>query len=324
MNVYFTICSNNYLSFAMVLYRSLKAYQPASRFVLFLCDEPVSGLNYEAASDEMVVLSTIEPRFNELAAKYNIVELNTCLKPAAFEYLFAQQHLQAVYLDPDICVFSSLASVEEAFDSAAILLTPHIYTPIPFDGKSPQESSFLNFGLYNLGFIGLKKTAETISFLSWWKNWTYEKGYIDVYNGIFVDQLPLNHAPVFYKEVSVLHDAGLNMAPWNLHERRLVLKDGNFLVNGSAPLKFYHFSSFNMREPELPIEKYDRFHMSDRPDLLPLYEHYKQELIAAGYTQSYPVRNAYEGMRNAFIKERKKQKWKRRILFWKKRKRSNN
>lgn len=316
--VYFTICSNNYLSFATVLYRSLKAHHPAATFILFLCDERIEQVDYAGVADRVVVLSAIEPRFNELASRYNIVELNTSLKPLAFEYLFGSGITHAVYLDPDIRVFSSLETIETSFETASILLTPHIYTPIPFDGYTPQESSFLNFGIYNLGFIGLKATNETAAFLKWWKNWTYEKGYVDVYNGIFVDQLPVNHVPVFFDQVMILRDMGLNMAPWNLHERKLTIMNGNYMINQTDTLKFYHFSSFNTNNAELPVEKYNRFRMSDRPDLHQLYQQYRTELMDAGYAETSKLPNAWQGLREAFLKEKKKQKWKRRLLFWQK------
>ena len=60
------------------------------------------------------------------------------------------------------------------------------------------------FGIYNLGFIGVSHTMESMKFLQWWKTRTYELGFIDTYKGIFVDQLPVNHVPVFFESVQVL------------------------------------------------------------------------------------------------------------------------
>lgn len=313
MSLYFTICSNNYISFARVLGASIKHYNPGARFVLFLCDEKVAEIDYEDVADETIVLSAIEPRFNELAERYNIIELNTSLKPRAFEYIFELGYVQAIYLDPDICVYASLSSVEMEFTDFSVLLTPHIYTPIPFDDKKPDEATFLNFGIYNLGFIGLKKKDQVNSLLSWWKNWTYEKGYIDVYNGIFVDQLPMNYAPVFFRDVKILQDFGLNMAPWNLHERRLSAKDDGFYVNGTDRLKFYHFSSFAVDKFELPIHRYTRFTIASRTDLLPIYQQYNIAVKEAGHTQTCILKDAYEELRKAFKKKKKRNKWLRKF-----------
>ncbi len=123
--------------------------------------------------------------------------LNTCLMSAHAEKI--------IFFDPDIKVFNPISFLYEELDVSSIILTPHICTPIVFDNKKPDENHFLNFGIYNLGFIGLKKDEETKKFLSWWKQHTYHKGYIDVYKGIFVDQLPVNLATIFFKNVKVLN-----------------------------------------------------------------------------------------------------------------------
>lgn len=54
-------------------------------------------------------------------------------------------------------------------DKYSILLTPHIYTPVPVDGKKPGENTFLNYGIYNLGFLALKNDFTAREFAHWWK-----------------------------------------------------------------------------------------------------------------------------------------------------------
>ena len=248
----------------------------------------------------MIPVANIEPRIDELAGKYSIVELNTALKPRAFEYLLGERDFgKAIYLDPDIKIFHSLSTLDAALDRSSILLTPHICTPIPFDGRRPTENMFLNFGVYNLGFIGVAggegraghvrggdgigEGQESLRFLRWWKDHTYRQGYIDTHKGIFVDQLPINHVPVFFNDVAILRDPGLNMAPWNLHERRLSVKEGMRMVNEVTPLIFYHFSCFRSGPLELPLHLYDRYTLVNRPDLQDLYREYGEDLNKAGH-----------------------------------------
>jgi hypothetical protein len=149
MNLFFSICSNNYLAQATVLWKSIKHFHPDIPFVLFLCDQKSEAIDYARIADEVIELETIEPCFAELALKYNIIELNTCCKPRIFEYLFQERKIsQAVFLDPDIKFFHSLQFLFTDFPDSDILLTPHIYSPIPADGKKPDEQSFLIFGIY--------------------------------------------------------------------------------------------------------------------------------------------------------------------------------
>jgi len=314
MNTYFTICSNNYLGYAKVLARSIKAVEPSSTFLLILCDEQRSGIDYSFTGDEIIEAASIEPDWHSLTLKYNIVELNTCIKPRVFEYLFLERSLpHAIYLDPDIRVYQPMDFLAEELQQHTILLTPHVSSPIDHDGKGPSENTFLNFGIYNLGFIAVANNSEAHRFLSWWKGHTYRQCYIDVYKGIFTDQLPINLAPIFFNGVEVLLDKGLNMAPWNLHERLLSFNAGHYQVNEETLLLFYHFSCFKPGSPDLPYHFYNRYRLSDRPDLVPLYQEYNTALLEAGQAKYALIPYAYEAARKRYLRDRKRKKWMKKL-----------
>ena len=298
MTACFTICSNNYLAQATVLRNSLRAFEPGIRFFIFLCDRKSETIPYHLLADEVIPVEEIEPATVALASKYNLVELNTCLKPRVFEYLLLERKFDRVlFFDPDIQIFHALNPLLESFDTAAILLTPHILQPIPWDGHKPNENMFLNFGIYNLGFIGLRNNPETVRFLHWWKEHTYRAGFVDVHHGIFVDQLPVNLVPVFFEGVAVLKHPGLNMAPWNLHERCLEWKNDHIQVNEYDPLLFYHFSSFRNDPLELPLQYYDRYKLLSRPDIQKLYASYDRLLQAAGVDSYRSLPYAFDVLR---------------------------
>lgn len=314
MNTYFTICSNNYLGYAKVLAGSVKAVEPSSTFLLILCDEQRSGIDYSCTGDEVIEAASIEPGWESLTLKYNIIELNTCIKPRVFEYLFRERGLShAIYLDPDIRVYQPMDFLAEELQQQTMLLTPHVCSPIGHDGRVPSENTFLNFGIYNLGFIALANNREAYRFLSWWKAHTYRQCYIDVYKGIFTDQLPINLAPIFFNGVKILLGKGLNMAPWNLHERKLCFDAGYYQVNDEMPLVFYHFSCFKPGAAELPSNIYNRYRLSDRPDLAPLYQEYNTALLDAGQAQYALIPYAYEEARKRYLRDRKRQKWMKKL-----------
>jgi len=310
MKAIFTVCSNNYLAKAHVLSISLRKHEPESRFFIFLCDEKDERIDYSALADEVITIRSIEPEFLQLVLKYNIVELNTSVKPRVFEYLMHDRGFdKVIYLDPDIKSYHSLTEVFNELESHSTVLTPHICTPVALDGKTPGENMFNNFGIYNLGFIGLSSKPEVPAFIAWWKNHTYKQCYVDIYNGIFVDQLPINHAHIFFKNVKVITNMGLNMGPWNLHERSLEFKNGEYLVNKNQPLIFYHFSSFKPDNMELPLHFYNRYKFSDRPDLHQIYNEYNEDLRKANdeYYKEFPFYYANE--KDAHKREKKKDKW---------------
>ena len=290
----FTLCSNNYLAQATVLGRSVKRHNPGVTFVIVLVDRKTDQIDYAAIPFEVLPVESIEPQTPELAQKYNIIELNTCVKPRVIEYLFTERNVdRAIYLDPDIKVFSPLSAVDEALEKSNVVLTPHTLTPIPLDGKSPGENAFLQFGTFNLGFVAMRRSDETIRLAAWWKQRTYAAGHIRPENGVFVDQLYMNLVPIFFADVVTLRHAGCNMAPWNLHERTLAVDNDGYRVNASVPLVFFHFSSFRIDTRELPVHAYNRFSMRDRPDLVDLYRDYNDELKQAGYDRYRGIRWAY-------------------------------
>ncbi|MFX8895502.1 hypothetical protein ABTM96_20420, partial [Acinetobacter baumannii] len=67
----------------------------------------------------------------------------------------------------------------------------------------------------------MKKSSETFQFLNWWSDRLIDQCYYNFAEGMGVDQAWLNIVPLFFKEVCVANHKGLNVAYWNLHERKL-------------------------------------------------------------------------------------------------------
>lgn len=285
MQIVFTICSNNYLAQAKVLLNSVLIHSPENKVVIVLVDKFNAEINYNLFNPIIVVKAEeIGIDFFELIVeKYDIVELNTAVKPSAFKYLRDKysncEHI--IYLDPDIKVFSSIALFNNLLNEYSILLTPHIYTPLAIDNLSPNEQTFQMHGIYNLGFLALNvKKQQALSLLDWWEERCLSICFRDTSRGLFVDQLWLNFAPSYYSETYILRHIGCNMAPWNLHERKLSKYNEEWLVNNSEKLVFYHFSSYDFNKPE-NINKpfYNRYNFENRPDLNEIYSTYHKELI---------------------------------------------
>ena len=255
MKIAFTLCSNNYLAQAKSLGDSLKLKNPDYQFFIGLLDIISTEIDYETEIGYPLILSNEIgiPYFDDLWKKYNIIEFNTCVKPFYFQYFIKKfKPLNYLfYIDPDILILNDLTIIEREFDETSkILLTPHILSPIPLDGKTPAENLFLNYGIFNLGFLGLKNPELSGHFLDWWKERTYHLGFDKTAEGLFVDQLWFNLVPVFFKNVKISKHPGLNMAPWNLHERKLSGDDSVLFRDQSFPLVFYHFSKYNRSDPD--------------------------------------------------------------------------
>lgn len=307
MQVIFTLCSNNYLPQALSLAESASRFQPGWKFVIGLVDRLDTSIDYKTFETEIVTVETVEPAIESLAKKFSIVELNTCVKPAFFEYFFQQRNAtEVLYLDPDTRLYHSLEALQEVLLEHEIVLTPHILSPIPLDGQRPNEPLFLNYGIYNLGFLALKRSQNSLQLVDWWKQRVYHWGYDQPCNGLFTDQLWMNFAPVFFEKVYVLRNPGYNMAPWNLHERRLSRENETILVNGQFPLVFFHFSSVAPGQ-DLLHREYNRFLPGSRPDLEQLYREYRNNLESLQYAELRVVPCYYDAFRQQVLQQQAEQ-----------------
>ncbi len=189
-----------------------------------------------------------------------------------------------------------------------ILLTPHILTPIRLDDKIPGENIFLNYGIYNLGFLGFKNPKPDDRLLEWWKERTFNLGYIQTSKGLFVDQLWFNLATVFFDKIIISKHPGLNMAPWNLHERVLSELDSVLYVNKEFPLVFYHFSSYSYNDSNIISKKYTRYSFETNPDLNEIYEAYNKLLFKNKIQKFEKIKCHFMTLKEQYMDEEQQKK----------------
>ena len=289
MIVVFTLCSSNYLAHAKVLGDSLTENNPDHRFVIGLVDRVPEELepSYWHPYELIPVEELDVPEFGEMVRDHNVVELNTAVKPFYLEHLYRRNpEVEAViYLDPDILVTGSFQSLTDKLRTHDIVVTPHSCTFDDSDTNLYYEGGMLTGGIYNLGFIATARRATTFSFLKWWQKRLQNCCHFRQGRGGFVDQLWVALAPLYFPNVYVEKDPGYNICYWNHFERQLTRRNGRYLVNDKHDVVFYHFSSYNPMKPELiagrPGAKIMSF--SERPDLKPLYDDYRQRLFSKGY-----------------------------------------
>lgn len=324
MTLAFTICSVNYLAQARTLGDSLRKTNPGYQYVIGLVDK-LSQANLPA--DLMPPYPMLEvdqiniPDFAAMCDRYDITELNTAVKPFYIDYLYETypDATQVIYFDPDIIVYQPLTKLNRDLTTYSMVLTPHCCSPTP-DWKTPNEQHHLNTGIYNLGFIGLRRDATARQFVNWWKERLVYECRIDLCAGLFVDQHWVNFAPVYHDNVLIEHHPGYNVAYWNLHERYFSTDaTGQWRVGDPAslstpetptePLQFFHYSGYSTDRPG-EISKYQtRYSFDERPDAKPLFELYRQRLLTNHNDQyrSYPcvyikppVVLRYQRVRKAF------------------------
>jgi len=276
-----TICAINYLPKALVLYETYRQWHPDHDFHIVLVDrkDPAISIDRPGLSLMWVEDLGVE-EFQQHAFEFDVIELSTNIKPAALKMLL-RTHDVALYIDPDIKIYAPLTPVFEALKTASLVVTPHTNLPV-VDGNKPDDVDLLRFGAYNLGFVGVSRCDEGLRFLDWWSDRCLEFGFYEPQVGLAVDQKWIDLAPAFFPALQILHDPGLNLAFWNLHERKLTSGPQGWLVNGEYPLRFIHFSSFDATRPDIIAHKQNRFAPGSRPDFQVLAEEYAAQLQGEG------------------------------------------
>jgi len=274
-----TIVSPNYLPFARTLANSYLQHHPNDKFYVLIVARSADKSLFRDEPFSAVMLEELGlPNLSSIAMKYDILELNTNVKPSFMKYIFDKSDIDnLIYLDPDIYVYSPMDPIYSILESSNVVLTPHITSPIN-DDKSPGEQEFLSSGVFNLGFVGAHRSSESFRMLDWWENRCLEQGYSETRTGLFVDQKWMNLAPCLFEGVEQCKHPGCNMAYWNLHERTITYENSHYLVNGTYRLIFFHFSGVDINRPEALSKYTDRFDLQGRPDLVDLFAVYKSKV----------------------------------------------
>lgn len=245
----FTICTKSYIGLAEALGLSMRDNGVAGDFLMVVVDH--APVDMKAQSGTIVSAQEYcgysDAEWASRSFKYDLVELCTSIKARVFRRVFALGYEKAVYFDPDIIVFDDLGGVFGALDIHDAVATPH---------RLGTESSLsARGGVFNLGFLAARRGAAIEKVMTWWDERLDHYSINDPLRGYFTDQKWMDHLPVLLRndQLQISDHPGMNLAPWNLAERELRVKDGRWEVrlrdDGASwqKLCFVHFSAFDYR-----------------------------------------------------------------------------
>lgn len=294
-----SICSTNYFPYVRTLFTSLKTYHPEAN--LFLCLADIQNPEFPLDIEGVEIIEARDlniPHFEDFAFRYDIMEFNTAVKPFMMQFLIEKHNFdQVVYLDPDIELFAPMASVFDALDNGAnFVVTPHITKPSEGDAY-PNDIGVMRAGIYNLGFIAVSNHEDAISFLHWWGRRLRFQCVNRQNEGIFVDQKFVDLLPAFHNNVAILRHTNLNVAYWNLEQRKLEQTEKGWLIDGE-PLIFFHFSGININNNQRLSKHSHAFTNNLEPALQTLIDHYIAQLKRFSFTKKLNPKYAYGTFEN--------------------------
>jgi hypothetical protein len=250
----------NYLPKAAALAHSVKRVHPEATFHLVLSDEmPDCPTDVTAAFDSIINIRELPiPNLPSWIFRHRIVELCTAVKGTAFQHIADRFGAERIYyFDPDIIVTSRIDRLEDILDRHSVLLTPHMTVPeTEVQAIVDNEHCCLRHGVYNLGFLAVRTTAEGRRFIDWWADRLRRYCFDDVPNGLFTDQRWVDLAPALFEDIAIVRDPQFNVATWNLTHRRATGRAPYEIHVNGHPLVFYHFSGFDSGAQEAMLRRY--------------------------------------------------------------------
>lgn len=256
----FTSITANYLPKARVLAQSAKRQSSEIQFHLLLCDDYPSDGDLDAEPFDSIINVTelpIAERESWLFG-HTVVEMCTAVKALGFLEIARRFSAEKIfYFDPDMLILSGLDGLIARLDRHSLLLTPHLSEPEQsVDAVMDNEIASLKHGVFNLGFLGVRASAEGMQFLRWWADRLHYFCHDDIAGGLFTDQRWLDLAPAFFEDIAILREPIYNVATWNLTHRPVAGSLEHGLTVNGEPLSFYHFSGFDGGAQETMLKKY--------------------------------------------------------------------
>lgn len=304
---FFTSMTNSYFAKACVLVESIRTHYPKARFVCMLCDTENAAMDY-SVFDEVLHIDELPIPTGDISFwtfLHSVVELCTAVKPFAFLKLFETSD-RVIYLDPDTVVFSPLVEVEELLERHPIVLTPHVTVPGQKTGDicDGEKDGCLRHGVFNLGFLALANRGQGADFVAWWAARCLEYCFDDIENGLFTDQRWIDLAPCFFEDLNILRHPGYNVATWNLYYRDVQQSEGKYAVNGQ-PLRFFHFSGFDIGTHELMLRR----HAPDNAHLRELTDWYVNRQMHFGQVSAQATKGFYDRFSDGSIITKRLRTW---------------
>jgi hypothetical protein len=186
------------------------------------------------------------PQLTEMGERYFDFEFVYSLRPWFARYLIGQhpEFQRWVFLAPTVRVYRHL----EPFlnHPEELLLTPNITRRLP---ASPylDDKRILNIGMFHSNAWIAKPSEDVRKMLDWWCSRMIDRAHFDLCNGMCLDQLWLNYAPVHVPEWKLINDptwhTGLHntlLRSFNVVQGKPVSGPGEVYTVDFAGLQTFH------------------------------------------------------------------------------------
>jgi len=278
--VYCTCFDRNYLSRGLALYHSLQRHSRGARLWVLCLDEASYQVLLTLALPDLVPvrLSDFELADPEVAATRptrSLIEYYFTRSAALLLYVIEREAdcEWATYLDGDLYFFDSPDVIFGELQEAAFAVVPHRF--------SPKMQRLYKFGIYNVGWVGVRNDPDGLAPLKWWRQQCVEWCYDYVDGERFADQGYLQRIPTLFSRVRAIENIGVNLAPWNIENYQIEIRETTILIDATCPLVFFHFQGLKKRMGFFIFNNHRQYSAPfSRAVRQYIYKPYVEELVA--------------------------------------------
>lgn len=247
MNNFCTFFDYNYLSKGLALYNSMLEHcQSFSLYVL--CMDAIcynALLRMDLPNVFLISLQNFEKDDEALRiAKINrtTVEYYFTCSPSLPLYIFNNfKDINVLtYLDSDYFFFSSPEPIMKIIGEHSIAITAHRFPPA-------LRKLEKQYGVFNVGWLTFKRDEQAISCLQHWRAQCLEWCFDRLEEGRFADQMYLNEWPSRYPNTLVISHKGVNLAPCNIGNYQVSIKDDRLIIDEDQLVCYHFFGLKNYR-----------------------------------------------------------------------------
>lgn len=278
-----TIVSKSYLALARVTAGSFRRHNPDIPFYTLLADEQ-DGY-FDPALEPFHTLQLDQLRMEESSRfrfQYTELELSYACTPYLIDHLLGEGFDGVVFLKQETLVLGSLAPEFDKLQRHTVLLTPHFLEPPVGPRALEWELNVLRAGVFNGGFLAFSSHEEARRVLAWWKEKTSRGCFRAVEDGVHFEQRWLDFVPSFAPGFHILRDPGMNVAHWNLPERRICVGGGRVMADG-MPCRVFRFSGYQPEAPHRVTRYNPKMTVESTGDAAEVFALYQSMLGSAGY-----------------------------------------
>ena len=235
-----TVMDRNYVTRGLALYQSLRQHGPGYELYVLCMDDAAWAVldSLGLKGMRLVRLQTVmEEHLRRASEDRTVIELSYTCKSFFMRWLLRQNPDIGLLslVDSDLFFFSDPGVALEELGPGSVGITEHRYAA-RFEPEVLRDG-----GIYNAGWVCIRRDESGLACLEDWTNRCLEWCYNRVEDGKCCDQKYLDDWPQRFEGVVVSQHKGVNLAPWNVQNYDVTLRNGQVMVDG-VPVVFYHFS----------------------------------------------------------------------------------